>query len=53
MGERIRSDALRRMVAEWIEKGCAVVIKPDGEIVVTPPAQAAGKDPDFIDWRRK
>ncbi len=52
MGERIRSDVLRRMVAELIEKGCAVVIKPDGEIVVTPPAQQSKDAFDAVDFRR-
>lgn len=51
----LRPDVLRRMVADWIEKGCTVEIKPDGEIRVTPPAAVVqrGPDPDLVDWSRK
>ncbi len=54
MNSPIRTDALRRMVAEWVAAGCTVEIEPDGKIRVTPPANVQrGPDPDLIDWGRK
>lgn len=50
----MRSDVLRKMVAEMVEKGCTVEIEPDGKIRVIPASTAPrGPDPDLIDWKRK
>ena len=51
----IRSDVLRKMVAELTAQGCIVEINPDGGIRVTPPAAMIprGPDPDLVDWSRK
>lgn len=48
----LRPDVLRRMVADWIEKGCTVEIEPDGKIRVTPPAQQPKDAFDLVDMRR-
>ena len=37
MTRPIRSDALRKIIAENVDKGCAVKVLPDGTISVTPP----------------
>lgn len=52
MTSTIRADVLRRMVAEWLDKGCAVEIEPDGKIRVTPPAQPPKDAFDLVDFRR-
>lgn len=48
----IRSDVLRKMVAELTAQGCIVEISPDGGIRVTPPAQQPKDAFDMVDFRR-
>lgn len=43
---------IRKAVIEWVERGFAVKIAPDGTIDVRPSAEKSGDDPDLIDWKR-
>lgn len=42
----------RRMVNDLVDKGCAVVIHPDGTIRVTPPEQLPADPFDSVDMGR-
>lgn len=45
--------ALRRAVDEWVARGCAVEIRPDGTLRVEPVKPPADGDPfDMVDMRR-
>lgn len=44
---------MRKAVTEWVERGFAVKIAPDGTIDVRPTDGKTAEDADLIDWKRR
>ncbi|WP_374290110.1 hypothetical protein [Paenirhodobacter enshiensis] len=54
MGERpvFRTLDLRKAVPEWVAKGMAVKIAPDGTVEVRAEKAAPSDDADLVNWSR-